>query len=154
MVSQSKIDAAIEVARDKAWLHSDKYRMQVRDGHADSAGASPALIAHARMLMKSCSDLGIPMYVHTWWRTPEQQRVVVAGGFSKTTDGPHMHGMAYDLVHGRLHWELPRATWEIIGALGNELARRNGLPIKWGGEWSDPWDPAHWQIANWRDRIG
>lgn len=73
-------------------------------------------------------------------------------GLSKAKAGQsaHNHGFAVDIVHGTKAWELTRKQWDLVGHIGKEVAASMGIHVEWGGDWSF-YDPAHWELANWRD---
>jgi hypothetical protein len=57
--------------------------------------------------------------------------------------------LAVDIISATKAWDLSKKQWDVIGCIGKEIARKRNLKIDWGGDW-DFWDPAHWQIADWR----
>lgn len=77
-------------------------------------------------------------------------------GHSKAKAGQsaHNYGLAIDLIHGIFGWDIPRESWELIGHIGKEVATQNGLKLVWGGDWKTLWDPAHWEVAGWREIAG
>ena len=102
------------------------------------------------------------MFAHCVMRSKAEQHRLYQQGHSKALPGlsPHQHGLAVDIVHSTLAWELPKGpgekradkAWELIGVIGKEVAQGNGIDIVWGGDWKF-WDPAHWEIANWKDFV-
>lgn len=94
----------------------------------------------------------LPMYAHTVYRSPAVQLDLVRRGYSRITSGAHQRSAAVDFVHGVKHWDIPeREFWNFVGTQGKEVARIHSIPIEWGGDWPNFWDPAHWQLANWRE---
>lgn len=140
------------VARD--WLTSENHVAQ----HKRAARASPETgeFAHAdllefeRLLIKRLAKLGVPMFAPEVWRSKERQDELYVLGHSKAKAGqsPHQHGMAVDIVHGQLGWNLSPKQWAVIGHIGKELAAAKGWKIQWGGDWKF-YDPAHWEIKDW-----
>jgi len=134
-----------------------------QDGRANWAHTDPRIQLFAASLIEVLRVQNIPMWVHSAYRTAADQKAAFDGGFSKlnTHRAPHRQGKAVDIVHGKFAWELTKQEWAHIGKIGKEvLARinRNRLvkdrfELVWGGDWSNPWDPAHWEISNWRDSI-
>ena len=98
---------------------------------------------------------GVPMFAHCVIRNGAEQDALYVQNRSKARAGqsPHNYGMAIDIVHGRKAWELPGTSWSIIGHIGKEIAHQRGLKLEWGGDWSF-YDPAHWQLENWRSLAG
>nr|QJB21440.1 MAG: hypothetical protein [Microvirus sp.] len=100
--------------------------------------------------------VGVPMYAHSVWRTPEEQQARYVAGHSKAKAGqsPHQYGLAVDLIHGIRGWDMPDDSWRMIGHIGKEVAAQNGVPIVWGGDFKSLYDPAHWELKGWRDLAG
>jgi hypothetical protein len=99
----------------------------------------------------------IPLRVHNGYRDKAWQNRLEAEGHSNAKWGqsPHNFGLAVDIIHTTRAWvHMPAPGWDILGALGQEVARRRGLKLTWGG---DPafgfYDPAHWQYSDWRLRA-
>lgn len=108
------------------------------------------------------AGLSIPLRVVWGYRSLEEQQKVFDGGFSKARPGqsPHNYGKALDVIHMQRAWEhMPDAGWELLGAIGKDIARKRNLKVEWGGDWRRPapdrlgWDAAHWQIKDWRNHI-
>lgn len=96
----------------------------------------------------------IPMFAVTVYRGKEAQDSAFARGTSKARFGQSAHNfkMAVDFVHIHRMWNLSRKEWEIIGLIGKEVARRRNIRITWGGDFKSLWDPAHWELADWKQR--
>lgn len=112
--------------------------------------------------------LGIPLYIHSAFRTREEQDILLQRGVTKVgyPRSAHNIGEAFDLVHGVYHWDLTQQEWLFIRHIvQDELRKMNAnlpkfkrLHLNWGGDDGTPqdtfrWDPAHWEIADYRDRI-
>lgn len=163
------IAAGIAAMVDREWLASANWQEQLR--RADRIGqpglwdkeptqerlalatARWQVLDFERLLVRRMSKLGVPMFAHEVWRSAERQAELAADGFSKLVDGPHMHGLAVDVIHARKGWRLTRQQWAVVGHVGRELATQRGYKLTWGGTWADPWDPAHWQVSNWRELV-
>lgn len=104
------------------------------------------------------AKMGIPLRVVWGVRDRAQQTELFNKGHSKARFGQsaHNYGLALDVIHMARAWDgMPSEGWEILGKLGFEAARKIGLKVEWGGDWGRTdkrlgWDPAHWQVANWR----
>ena len=57
-----------------------------------------------------------------------------------------------DIVHASRAWNLTKKEWDVLGSIGKEIARKRNLKMEWGGDWKF-YDPAHWQIKDWRDQL-
>lgn len=112
--------------------------------------------------------LGIPLYVHSAFRTKAEQDELVR---RKVTKAPyprsaHNIGEAIDLVHGVYHWDLTKREWlylhwlvtDELRKLNANLPKSRKLAVNWGGDDGTAtdnfrWDPAHWELLDYRARI-
>lgn len=135
---------------DRKFCQSEKYSEQ--QGRAERIGAHPEILEFERKLVKRLRTRDIPVFAHSVCRNGDDQDRLYVKGVSKARAGqsPHNYGAAVDLIHGTKGWNLTRKQWDIIGHIGNQLAASLGFKIKWGGEW-DFYDPAHWELAYWRE---
>lgn len=134
---------------DREFCNSPKFVDQ--QGRASRRGALPEILEFERKLVKRARKLGVPLFAHCVVRSPADQNAAYVTGVSRAKAGesPHNFGCAVDLIHGTKGWELSRKQWDVIGHLGNELARSLGLAVTWGGDW-DFYDPAHWELTDWK----
>lgn len=125
-----------------------------------AGGASPVLLDFLWHMYKRCDGRGIPVYAHCIVRTYEQQLAEYREGNSRDSpqDGlwPHK-GTAVDIIHSIHGWQMSEYEWLILGEIGKELANQRGFDIVWGGDWIPKgskalvgWDPAHWELRDWR----
>lgn len=134
---------------------------------ADWQHCDPRLMRWAAAFVELARKRGVPLYVHSAFRTREQQVKAVRDGASKAPwpRSAHCIGEAVDIVHGVYHWQLTPQEWQFLGVLGRLALDRVNAPLKkadklsltWGGN-DGPgdrfsWDPAHWEIADYRRRI-
>lgn len=122
---------------------------------ANRVGAHPEILEFERVFIMRMRKLGVPLFAHCVMRGMAEQQRVFETGHSKAKWGnsPHNYGCAVDIVHGTLAWQMPRKSWEIIGHMGKETAASIGVKVEWGGDFKSLWDPAHWQLHNWRSRL-
>lgn len=130
------------------------------DGRADWRGTHTYLQAFSGLLMGYFDMACIPLYVHCAFRDKLAQDAMRQTGMSKLgwPLSGHNRGYAVDIVHGRFAWDLTRREWNAIGAVGKrlwdaymqKLPSEQRLEIEWGGDWSNPWDPAHWEIKGFQ----
>lgn len=138
------------------FLLSPKYSEQqlraVRDG------AHPQILEFERLLVNKLRKLNVPLFATEVWRDSARQTELFVKGHSKAKAGQsaHQYGLAVDIIHSIHGWSLSPRQWELIGVLGLELAIQRGIKITWGGD--DPgvddkfsWDPAHWEIRDWKN---
>lgn len=132
---------------DRPFLNSQKWQEQQwrafrEDCHFD-------IWEFEKRFIKRMTKLGIPMFASEVWRSKQRQAELLAQGKSKTDDGPHMYGCAIDLVHSVKGWNLNAREWALVGHIGKEIAAQAGIKLVWGGDW-EFYDPAHWEVADWR----
>ncbi|MFC3705921.1 M15 family metallopeptidase [Devosia honganensis] len=135
--------------RDREFLAS--LRHQEQQFRAGREGAHPFIVAFEGRFIRRMRALGVPMFAHEVWRMPERQDELYRAGRSKAKAGqsPHNFGCAVDLVHGTQGWNLNDQQWSLIGHVGKEVALSLGVKLVWGGDWKF-YDPAHWELADWR----
>lgn len=123
-----------------------------QQGRADRTGAHPDILAFERKFVARCKKLGVPMFAHCVVRGSAEQNAAFRAGHSKARAGesPHNYGAAVDLIHGTKGWNLTRKQWDILGHIGKDLAEQAQLSIVWGGDFKSLYDPAHWELADWR----
>lgn len=138
---------------NKPFLTNPIYREQ--QGRAVRKGGHPDIIKFERALIRDLSKRAIPFFAHNMVRTHDEQDALYKRGVSNSRAGqsPHNYGLAVDCVHSVKAWNLHDLSWNIIGHVGHEVSARLKIPVEWGGNWKNPYDPAHWQLASWRDRI-
>lgn len=104
----------------------------------------------------------IPLYIHCAYRDSAEQNRLKAAGNSKAVAGLSAHniGEAVDIVHGVYHWDLTKEEWLFLYNLGQlaltrlnaTLPKERQLTLTWGGHFKSLYDPAHWEIKDFRDR--
>jgi len=138
---------------------------------ADWQSVDPRLRFWSAMFCEAARKRGIPLYVHSAFRSEAEQTALLKAGRTKAPypSSAHNIGEAVDIVHGVYHWALTKQEWLYLSKLGQECLRRlnSTLPVepphrlvpwrckfdlKWGGSWSF-YDPAHWEISDFRERL-
>lgn len=135
---------------DTELIRSTRYRDYLP---LDRQNNHPVLLDFTKAFMDETKALNIPMRPFYLYRDNELQERLKAKGRSKAGAGqsPHNHGCAVDFVHMSRLWEgMDKKHWDVLGAIGKEVARKRGIDVVWGGDWRF-YDPAHWELANWRD---
>ena len=143
---------AIKSLADQEFLVSPTWlRQKMR---ANRVGADADIVSFERAFVAECAKYGIPVFTHCVVRDEQEQQRVYDEGHSAAKFGqsPHNHGMAADIIHSKRAWEIEQIEWELLGHIGFEVARRLNIKVEWGGDWKF-WDPAHWQLADWRERV-
>lgn len=151
--------------RAVAFLASAAYAAQQQ--RADWQQCDPRMRLLAAKVVLRAAKIGIPLYVHSAFRTKAEQDNLVRGGVTKAPypKSAHNIGEAFDLVHGVYHWELTKREWSYIAWLVNDELRKvnegrlkaDKLQLNWGGNDGSKtdtfkWDPAHWEILDYRAR--
>lgn len=96
---------------------------------------------------------GLSFFVTEGVRTKERQKELVAKGASRTMNSRHIPGAdglgkAIDLavkLDGDLRWD-----WPLYGKLGatiKRVAKEQGIPVEWGGDWRSFRDGPHFQLS-------
>lgn len=142
--------------QNRPWVNSPRHKQQQMRALVE--GAHPALLDFMPAMVKRMGQMGVPMFWAEVIRTPERQEQLFADGFSRAKGGnsAHQTGQAGDLIHSIHGWNLTREQWELIGEVGIDVAKRMALPVSsnsWGGNWKF-YDPAHWQIDDWKNQVG
>lgn len=140
----------LKALRNLPFLKSPKWAEQQQ--RANRKGAHTDLLDFEKAMIKRMAKLGVPMFCHTLRRDKAAQNAVYVLGHSKAKWGAsaHNYACAVDIVHSVKAWNLTRTEWALVGHIGKEVALSLGVKLVWGGDWKSPWDPAHWEIADWR----
>lgn len=149
--------AALAALVDVDYLSSRKYEEQ--QWRANREGAHLLILDFEKAFIKRLREAGIPAFTHCMVRSQAMQRDAYRKGLSNHTgdkEYAHQH-CAIDVIHSKFGWNMQRDHWLIFGHLGKEVAKLRGIDIVWGGDWrSKRWpegDPAHWELAEWRERA-
>lgn len=126
-------------------------------------GVDPRLMYWAALFVEYARKQGVPLYVHTALRDKAAQEAVRRAGHSKAPFGRSAHniGEAVDVVHGLYHWDMTRQEWALLHVLGlralervnARLRAKDKLHLTWGGDFKSLYDPAHWEISDYRSRL-
>lgn len=151
------------LAAPRYWLGSAYLRHGEK---ADWQSVDYRLQAWAALFVEIARRKDIPLFVHSAFRTKAEQDALVERGVSRARWplSAHNIGEAVDIVHGEYAWSLTNDEWKLLGIIGREAERRinarlkaaNRLILNWGGDEGPGdtfrWDPAHWEIADFRTR--
>lgn len=142
--------SALRALVDRPFLQGERHKLQ--HSRANRVGAHPDILEFEKSFLARMRRLGVPMFVSELNRDLQRQNELYVKGFSNATYGKSAHnfGCAVDVVHGRLGWELEPQSWSMLGHIGKEVALQRGIKIVWGGDFKSLYDPAHWELANWR----
>ena len=120
-----------------------KFRLSTRS-RARLSGVHPDLI---RVVEAAIAATPVDFMVTEGLRSPARQAALVRAGASRTLKSRHLTGHAVDvaaLVDGAIRWDWP-LYGRIAGAFKAE-AKRLGVPIVWGGDWTSLRDGPHFEL--------
>lgn len=142
---------------------------------ADWQQVDRRLMRWSAIFIELARKRGIPLYTHCAFRTEAEQAKASSGGNSKAAypRSAHNIGEAVDIVHGVYHWTMTEKEWSLLHVLGlraldlvnaqllakpskNKDGTFNNdakLSLTWGGTFKGLYDPAHWEITDYRNRI-
>jgi hypothetical protein len=148
----TSFDAALRGMVDWPFLKSQKWQEQ--QWRSNREGAHWHILDFERLFIRQCFKMGIPMFAHSLVRTHAEQTMLYVKGVSKAKAGQSWHnfGQAVDIVHSVKAWNLTDHEWRLLGHIGKEVAARNNIKVRWGGDWSF-YDPAHWELEE-RAKVG
>jgi len=102
-----------------------------------------------RVIDRALQDSPLDFIVIEGVRSKERQSQLVASGASKTMNSRHLTGHAVDLLplnprtgKGEFAWPL----YDQLGPAVKEAARKEGVPIVWGGDWATFRDGPHFEL--------
>lgn len=156
LASKDYTEAAYGLARGKAFKD---IKVREKQTNVQFEGVHEDIVRFWKGMYKACKARNIPVIAFEMLRSAERQDQLYKQGRSKVRGylSPHQFGMAVDIVHATDYWQITKKQWDIIGSIGNEVARKNKIKMDWGGratgKWKKFYDPAHWEIENWRSVI-
>ena len=145
----NNIGAAMRSMMNRKFIQSQKYKDQQMRAVRD--GAHPDILEFEKRLITRMRKQDVPLFCLYLWRGEDEQNALYVRGHSKARYGqsPHNFGMAVDIIHGTKAYDLDRKAWSLLGHIGKEISVQAGIPVVWGGDWKF-YDPAHWELKNWK----
>ena len=102
-----------------------------------------------RVIDRALQDSPLDFVVIEGLRTRKRQEQLVASGASQTMNSRHLTGHAVDLLpldpttgKGEFAWPL----YDQLGPAVKTAARKEGVPIVWGGDWTSFKDGPHFEL--------
>ena len=140
------------------FMRTDAYLKQW--DRADWQHVDRRLMRWSALFIEYARKRNIPLYVHSAYRTREEQQLLLSRNVTRTLHSAHRIGEAVDIVHGVYHWDMTPQEWRFLQVIGNRaldrvnatLKKADKLELTWGGNWSF-YDPAHWQITDYKTRF-
>ena len=102
-----------------------------------------------RVINRALQDSPLDFAVIEGLRTIERQAELVESGASKTMNSRHLTGHAVDLLPLNPKTGKGEFAWPLYNQLGpavKEAARKEGVPIVWGGDWKTFKDGPHFEL--------
>jgi hypothetical protein len=143
---ETYISAAKTLVEKKSFKVKHPVSEKFRWSHPDIQKFTIAFI-------NECGKEGINVRAFEMYRTPERQMELYDQGVSNAISGdsPHQFGCAVDIISTPRAWQLTKKEWAVFGMIGKEIARKKNIPMTWGGDFKSLYDPAHWELTNWRE---
>lgn len=116
--------------------------------HERLCGVHPRL---ARVVRQAILITNVDFTVLEGRRTLTRQQVLFDSGATTTMNSRHLSGHAVDLgawVHGEVRWDWP--LYQQISMAMKKAAKKQEVPIEWGGDWHTFKDGPHFQLP-WKD---
>lgn len=106
----------------------------------------PQIQWRALYMLNALRSIGIPAVIQPLGARrsqSEQLALYTSGtGVTSTTKSRHVNGMAFDLdIWGWNRNNVPDEFWKVLGPWAERV-----LGLTWGGRWSRPYDPGHFQL--------
>jgi peptidoglycan L-alanyl-D-glutamate endopeptidase CwlK len=102
-----------------------------------------------RVIDRALQDSPLDFAVIEGLRTKKRQEQLVASGASQTMNSRHLTGHAVDLLpidpatgRGEFAWPL----YDQLGPAVKAAAKKEGVPIIWGGDWTSFKDGPHFEL--------
>jgi peptidoglycan L-alanyl-D-glutamate endopeptidase CwlK len=102
-----------------------------------------------RVIDRALQDSPLDFAVIEGLRTRKRQEQLVASGASQTMNSRHLTGHAVDLLpidpttgNGEFAWPL----YDQLGPAVKTAAKKEGVPIVWGGDWTSFKDGPHFEL--------
>jgi peptidoglycan L-alanyl-D-glutamate endopeptidase CwlK len=116
-------------------------------------GVHPDLVRVVKRAATMVDAEGIQFIVTCGVRTLEEQKKLVAGGFSKTLNSRHIPAPRNNLSHAvdlavmvgnTITWQA--IAYKKLAKIVKAAAKAEGVQIEWGGDWVKFFDGPHFQL--------
>lgn len=122
-------------------------------------GVHPDLVRVVRRCANDWRDKTFTWIITCGPRTLDEQKLLVRKGASKTMRSRHLvakNGFAHAVdvaavINGKPRWDFP--LYDRIAVAMKQAAKREGVPIEWGGDWKTFRDGPHYQLP-WAQYSG
>lgn len=147
--------AALKKIAHPAYFAQRKHERDLVSSQIWDERGHPQLRDFTLAVIRELHRYSVPLKCYNIYRGEKEQNEAFNKGHSKARWGqsPHNFGLATDLIHATVGWgdnvTFPEEAWEAISVIAKEIARRQDLPVVWGGDWKF-WDPAHYELRDWK----
>jgi peptidoglycan L-alanyl-D-glutamate endopeptidase CwlK len=116
-------------------------------------GVHPDLVRVVTRCARDWKDKTLTFIITCGPRTLEEQKILVRKGASKTMRSRHIpakNGLSHAVdvaavLNGKVRWDWP--LYGKIAAAMKAAAKREGVPVEWGGDWKSFADGPHYQLS-------
>lgn len=130
-------------------------RRKIKQMHTTNnyVGTHPDIVKFWRIFHKDMEKRNIPIRAFEFKRSHDRQNELYKEGrsFAKGGMSAHNYGLAVDVISTTKAWSLSKKQWDLFIAIGYEAARKANIKIKNGSEFKNLYDPAHWELLNWKE---
>ena len=120
-------------------------------------GVHPDIVTFWKGMHKECQKRNISVRAFEFVRSMDKQEYYYKTGRSKARAGRSAHNIgglglsaAVDVISTERAWDLTKKEWDILITIGYEVARKKKIKVVNGSEFSKLYDPAHWELRDWR----
>ena len=120
-------------------------------------GVHPDIVTFWKGMHKECQKRNISVRAFEFVRSMDKQEYYYKTGRSKARAGRSAHNIgglglsaAVDVISTERAWDLTKKEWDILISIGYEVARKKKIKVVNGSEFSKLYDPAHWELRDWR----
>mgnify|MGYP000417041792 FL=1 len=124
----------------------------IKQTEVEYRGVHPQIVEFWKAFRDDCSKRNISVRAFEFVRSEKRQNELKAQGRSNASAGesPHQYGCAVDIISSKHAWNLTKKEWDILIAIGDEVARKRKIKMKNGASFAGLYDPAHWELKNWK----
>jgi hypothetical protein len=120
-------------------------------------GVHPDIVTFWKGMLKECHKRNISVRAFEFVRSMDKQEYYFKTGRSKARAGRSAHNIgglglsaAVDVISTERAWDLTKKEWDILITIGYEVARKKKIKVVNGSEFTKLYDPAHWELRDWR----
>jgi hypothetical protein len=141
-----------EAAESLIEQKQDRRENFIKQTEVEYRGVHPQIVEFWKAFRDECGKRNISVRAFEFVRSAKRQNELKAQGRSNAPAGksPHQYGCAVDIISSKHGWNLTKKEWDILIAIGDEVARKRKIKMKNGAAFDGLYDPAHWELKNWQ----